>query len=115
MSRRRRRQANGFSESDEFEERDNRHPNVRPQRRRKDKEQHGRNDKNKKKNKDNYDLEDDKSNPAYGFLKFIQEIGAQVVSTKFFWKRLPYHVCTDDMQVESNRTGTCWNGKSMGR
>lgn len=114
--RRRRRQAYELPDLDEeSEERNNRPPNSRPERKRKEKDGHRNENKNRRKNKENYDLEEDKSNPAYGFLKFIQEIGAQVVATKFFWKRLPYVVCTDDMQVESNRTATCWNGKSMGR
>ncbi|XP_065211439.1 glypican-6 [Planococcus citri] len=112
--RRRRRQATGFSESDEFEEHDNRQPNSKSERRRKENNRN-RNDKNRRKNKDSYDLDEDRNNPADGFLKFIQEIGTQVLGTKYFWKRLPYHVCNDEMQVESNKTAACWNGKSMGR
>ncbi|KAL6954790.1 Glypican-6 [Sarracenia purpurea var. burkii] len=113
--KRRRRQATGFSESDEFEERDNRPPNSKTERRRKENTR-GRNDKNRRKNNHNhYDLDDDRNNPADGFLKFIQEIGTQVLSTKYFWKRLPYHVCTDDAQVESNKTAVCWNGKAMAK
>lgn len=56
-----------------------------------------------------------KSSPIDGFLKFIQEIGDHVLPTKYFWKRLPFHVCSDEMNVEKNRSAVCWNGHTMGK
>jgi hypothetical protein len=38
-----------------------------------------------------------------------------VLPTKYFWKRLPYNICSDEMNVEKNRSAMCWNGNAIGR
>lgn len=113
---------NEFSRSSNFEERNNPRITGRFDRRRKEKEESNVNrsspkdDKIKRKVvKDNRDSHPYKSSQIDGFLKFIQEIGDHILTTKYFWKRLPYSLCSEEINVETNGSAVCWNGNSMGK
>lgn len=124
--KRRRRESNSFSNSFRPSERSEQNSSSRNGRRRKEKNNSepsttssgrdaSKDDRKRKSDtEENYDLEQYRANPIDGFFKFIEEIGAQVGAHRSFWKRLPYVMCAE-VNVEKNRTATCWNGKTMSR